>query len=39
MDLGEIGARVGSRLPGRIVLVAAWAFVGWHLFARYTVPG
>jgi hypothetical protein len=24
--------------PGRIVLIAVWAFVGWHVFARYTLP-
>ena len=23
---------------GRIVYIAVWAYVGWHVFARYTVP-
>ncbi len=23
---------------GRVVLLAAWAFAGWHVFARYTLP-
>jgi hypothetical protein len=31
-------ARLSRRLPGRIVVFVFWAFVGWHLFARYTVP-
>jgi hypothetical protein len=39
IDLGQIGARMGSRIPGRIALLVVWAFIGWHLFARYTVPG
>jgi len=26
------------RLPGRIALLATWAFVGLHVFARYTLP-
>jgi hypothetical protein len=26
------------RVPGRILLVVAWGFVGWHFFARYTLP-
>ena len=30
--------RVTSRRAGRLALLACWAFVGWHLFARYTVP-
>jgi len=38
-SLAEIGARLGGSLPGRIVLLALWAFVGWHVFARYTIPG
>jgi Family of unknown function (DUF6186) len=29
---------MANRLPGKLVLIAAWAFVGWHLFARYTLP-
>lgn len=37
-SLGTIGSALGSRLPGWIALVALWAFVGWHLFGRYTVP-
>jgi hypothetical protein len=26
------------RAPGRIFLVLAWGFIGWHFFTRYTVP-
>jgi hypothetical protein len=37
-SLGVIGSRIASRRLGRLGLVVAWAFVGWHLFARYTVP-
>lgn len=22
---------------GRVLLIGAWLFLGWHLFARYTV--
>ena len=38
-SLTDIGARLWTRPPGRIVLIAVWAFVGWHVFARYTLPG
>jgi sirohydrochlorin ferrochelatase len=37
-SLSELVSRLGGRRPGRIVLVALWAFVGWHVFARYTLP-
>lgn len=32
-------AGVARRFPARLVLLAMWAYIGWHLFARYTVPG
>jgi hypothetical protein len=38
MTLGEVGSRIASHRVGRLGLVAVWAFVGWHLFARYTIP-
>jgi Family of unknown function (DUF6186) len=38
-SLSEIGARLCVSRPGRLVLVALWGFVGWHVFARYTLPG
>jgi hypothetical protein len=38
MSLSELGGRMGSGLPGRIVLLVLWAFVGWHVFSRYTIP-
>jgi hypothetical protein len=38
VSLHLIGAAVGRRRTGRLVLVLLWAFVGWHLFARYTLP-
>lgn len=38
-SLTSIGSRLWSRLPGRLFLIGVWAFVGWHVFARYTLPG
>lgn len=26
------------RIGGRALLIALWLFVGFHLFARYTIP-
>jgi hypothetical protein len=37
--LTGLGAVVASRLLGTLVLIGIWAFIGWHLFARYTLPG
>lgn len=34
----ELTVRFASRRAGRLLLLAAWAWIGWHLFARYTVP-
>jgi Family of unknown function (DUF6186) len=36
-SLAVIGSAIASRRLGRLGLVAAWALVGWHLFARYTI--
>jgi len=36
--LGRFAATVASRLPGRLLLVLLWIFVGVHLFTRYTLP-
>ena len=36
--LGAVLGALGQRVPGWMALVALWAFAGWHLFARYTVP-
>ena len=38
-SLTVLGTVVGSRLPGSLVLIGIWAFLGWHLFARYTLSG
>ena len=38
VSLSAIARRVWGRPGGRVVLIALWAFVGWHLFARYTLP-
>jgi hypothetical protein len=32
------GARLATRVAGRVALWAVWIFVGLHLFARYTLP-
>lgn len=37
-SLSELGMRMGSGPLARIVLLVVWAFVGWHVFARYTIP-
>ncbi len=38
-SLSHVVARSWTSMPGRLLLVAVWAFVGWHVFARYTLPG
>ncbi|HEY2043296.1 MAG TPA: DUF6186 family protein [Jatrophihabitans sp.] len=38
VSLTRIAAVVAQKPVGRLFLFAAWAFVGWHLFARYTLP-
>ncbi len=37
--LAQLGATIASRLPGRVLLVLVWIYVGVHLFTRYTLPG
>ena len=37
-SLTSLGQTAANRLPGKIVLIGIWAFIGWHLFARYTLP-
>ncbi len=36
--LTDVGKAVANRLPGKLILIGIWAFIGWHLFARYTLP-
>lgn len=36
--LTSLAARLWARPAGRVALILAWAFVGFHIFARYTVP-
>jgi uncharacterized protein DUF6186 len=38
IGITRIGAAIGRHQAGRLLLVAGWAFIGWHLFARYTLP-
>ncbi len=37
-SLSAIGSHLWSSRLGRLFLVAVWGFVGWHVFARYTLP-
>jgi hypothetical protein len=37
-SLTDIGSRWWASRPGRLVLVGGWGFLGWHVFARYTLP-
>lgn len=36
LSLAELGSRISSHWIGRFVLLLCWAFVGWHLFSRYS---
>lgn len=36
--LAQLGATLASRVPGRVILIILWIFVGLHLFARSTIP-
>lgn len=38
-SLAHIATSLWAWPPGRLILLAVWAFAGWHVFARYTVPG
>jgi hypothetical protein len=37
-SLGDLAARMWNHPLGRLALLTAWTFIGWHVFARYTVP-
>jgi hypothetical protein len=37
-DLARIAAGIWRRPVGRVGLLVLWAFVGWHFFARATIP-
>lgn len=36
--LNRAAAMIEKRITGRAILILLWVFVGFHLFARYTVP-
>lgn len=36
--LDRAAAMIERRITGRVILILLWIFVGFHLFARYTVP-
>lgn len=38
LSLTRIAVALGSSRLGRLLLIVGWAFVGLHLFARYTLP-
>jgi hypothetical protein len=29
---------ISRRVPGRVILILVWVFIGFHLFSRYTIP-
>lgn len=33
-SIGQVASLIASRRPGRWLLLAAWLWVGWHLFVR-----
>ena len=37
-SLGRALSMMAQRTSGRAILILLWVFVGFHLFARYTVP-
>jgi hypothetical protein len=37
-SLVRASALLATSVPGRVILIILWAFVGLHLFARYTIP-
>jgi len=37
-SLKAIAFQLWLKPIGRIAYIAVWAYVGWHVFARYTVP-
>jgi Family of unknown function (DUF6186) len=37
-SLRTLVASLGTGRVGRLLPVVVWAWVGWHLFARYTLP-
>jgi hypothetical protein len=37
-SLATLATRLWGHMPGRLLLVALWAFIGIHVFARYTLP-
>lgn len=37
-SLGELAGAMAARRAGLVILLVLWAFVGWHVFARYTLP-
>lgn len=38
LRFGDLCTALAQHRAGQLLLIAVWAFVGWHLFARYTLP-
>lgn len=38
LRLSDLCTALARHRAGQLLLIAMWAFVGWHLFARYTLP-
>jgi hypothetical protein len=36
--LNRAASLLTRRISGRLFLMSLWVFVGFHLFARYTIP-
>jgi hypothetical protein len=36
--LNRATSMLATRISGRAILILLWVFIGFHLFARYTVP-
>ena len=33
-SIGQVASLIASRTTGRVLLLAGWLWVGWHLFVR-----
>jgi hypothetical protein len=38
LGVTDVCAAIARHPVGKLLLIAAWAFVGLHVFARYTLP-
>jgi hypothetical protein len=38
LSVTDVCVAIASHPAGKVMLIAVWAFVGLHVFARYTLP-